>query len=617
VTGSGRLSILRKLRLESLGAAHYIFAAVLLVRLIVLIGLASSPFFLPTGSDMHFYDEWAKQILHGQWTDHQAFYGQPLYPFLLALLYRLFGYGPFIPGVFQICLEAGTAVLIYEITLRALVGGPNKPGKGASITGIAAAAAWCFFLPAQAYSAILMPTAGAVFVFWFLVWQIVRTETGPPRWRCFVCGVLIGVTAMGVATILFLIPLFLAALSLRRNEMGLAAKGTAATLLIMGVFIGTSPCWLHNYFVARDPVFLSAHSGINLWLGNNPAAIGYPRFPDLHAGQGEMLRDSIDRAEMAAGRPLKRSEVSRYWSSKARDYISANPGAWLKLLARKLGNFWNAFEYDDLGVIAILREYGIVFPGLRFGLVAVLGISGVVFSLRAFPASRWIMAAIGLQLLAILPVFVTERYRLAVVPGLLVLAVLGLERLWNRCASGNYRGAALQLGLVALSAWFVTIPRNDPSLWALEEYNLGRLALETNELTAAESHLQRARALVPDNPEIILAMGNLRLAQSNRAEATVLYETVLRLDSKHKSALNNLGVIALEDQRFVDAKEYFRRALEQEPQNAKTHFLLAKTELALGDIAGARIALAHALEREPDRREYRELQEQIERRAQP
>jgi hypothetical protein len=617
VTGSGRLSILRKLWPDSLGAAHYIFAAVFLVRLIVLIRLPSSPLFLPTGSDMHFYDEWAKQILHGHWTDHQAFYGQPLYPFLIALLYRLFGYGPFVPGFFQTCLDAGTAVLIYKITVRAIDDSSDKRGKAANTAGIAAAAAWCFFLPAQAYSAILMPTAGAVFIFWFLVWQIVRTGSAPSRWRCFVCGLLIGFTAMGVAAILFLIPLFVGAIFIRRTQLRLGAKGVALVLLFAGVFVGTSPCWLHNYFVARDSVFLSAHSGINLWLGNNPAATGYPRFPNLHAGQGEMLRDSIEQAETAAGRPLKRSEVSRYWSSKARDYISANPGAWLKLLARKIGNFWNAFEYDDLGVIAILREHGVVFPGLRFALVAVFGLSGAVFSWRTFPTSRWIAAAIGLQLLAILPVFVTERYRLAVVPGLLVLAALGLERLWNRCASGNYGGAALQLGLVALSAWFVTIPRHDRSLWALEDYDSGRLALETNELTAAENHLQRARALVPDNPEIILAIGNLRLAQSDRAEAIVLYEAVLRLDSRHKSALNNLGVIALEDQRFADAKEYFRRALEQQPHNAKTHFLLAKTELALGNIAGARIALTHALELEPDRREFRELQEQIERRAQP
>ena len=611
MTGSGRLSILRKLWPESLGAAHYIFVAVFLVRLVVLIRLASSPLLLPTGGDMHFYDQWAKQILHGHWTDHQAFYGLPLYPFLVALLYRLFGYGPFVPGFFQTCLDAGTAVLVYKITVRALADGSDTPAKAANLSGIAAAAAWCFFLPAQAYSVILMPAAGAVFAFWLLVWQIVRTGNVPSRWRCVVCGVLIGFTSMGVATILFLVPLFLIALFVQRSHTGLAAKGAAAALLILGVMAGSSPCWLHNYFVARDPVFLSAHGGINLWLGNNPAATGYPRFPDLHAGQGEMLRDSIDQAETAAGRSLKRSEVSRYWSGKARDYISANPGAWLKLLARKLGNFWNAFEYDDLGVIAILREEGVVFPGLRFALVAVLGLSSAVFSWRAFPASRWIAAAIALQLLAILPVFVTERYRLAVVPGLLVLAALGLERLWNRCASGNYGGAALQLGLVAASAWFVTTPRHDPSLWALEAYNSGRFALETNNLLLAEQHLERAHALVPDNAETNLALGNLRFAQGDSPAAKTHYEAALRIDPKHKGVLNNLGVLALDDDQPAAAVDYFRQALALEPRNAKTHYLLAKALDLAGNREEARVEAARAVELGPDQPEYKALQDQL------
>jgi tetratricopeptide (TPR) repeat protein len=611
VTGSGRLNILRKLWPDSLDPAHYIFAAVFLVRLVVLIRLASSPLLLPTGSDMHFYDEWAKQILHGHWTDHQAFYGLPLYPFIIALLYQVFGYGPFVPGFFQICLDAGTAVVIYKITVRAMASGADQTTKAGSIVGIAAAIAWCFFLPAQAYSAILMPTAGAVFVFWFLIWQIVRTENALSRWRCFVCGVLIGVAAMGVATILFLIPLFLVALFVLRNHTNLAAKGIAAALLLLGVFAGTSPCWLHNSFVARDPVFLSAHGGINLWLGNNPAATGYPRFPDLHAGQGEMLRDSIDQAETAAGRPLKHSEVSRYWSGKARAYIAANPGAWLKLLAQKIGNFWNAFEYDDLGVIAILREQGVVFPGLRFALVAMLGLSGAVFSWRAFPASRWIAAAIALQLLAILPVFVTERYRLAVVPGLLVLAALGLVRLWNRCASGNYGVAALQLGVVAVSAWFVTIPRHDPSLWALDAYNSGRFALETNNLPLAEEHLVHAHALVPDNAETNFALGNLRLAQGDSPAAKSHYEAALRIDSKHKGVLNNLGVLALDDDQPAAAVDYFQRALALEPRNAKAHYLLAKALDLAGNRDDARVEAARALELGPDQPEFKALQDQL------
>ena len=496
MTGSSRLGNPGKFWPDALRPVHYILAAVFLARLVLLIRFSSSPLLLPTGSDMHFYNEWAREVLHGHWTDHKAFYGLPLYPFLVALLYRIFGYSPFVPGFFQAALDAGTAALIYKITVRAITGESKQSHKHANFAGIVAAAGWCFFVPAQAYSVILMPTAGAVFVVWLLVWQTVRNEDAPSRLRCLGAGLLIGGTAMGVATILFMIPLILLALLIRETQSRVVAKGIAIGMLFLGVLIGTSPCWLHNCIVARDPVFLSAHGGINLWLGNNPEATGYPTFPGLHAGQGQMLRDSIDQAESAAGRALKRSEISRYWSDKARAYVTANPGAWFSLLARKLGNFWNAFEYDDLGVVASLREHGVLFPGLHFGLAAILGISGAIVSWRVFPVSRWIVAAIVLHLVAILPVFVTERYRIAVVPGLLVLAALGLRQLWSDCASGKFPIVAAQLAVVGVIACLVTIPRTDLSLWALDEYNSGRFALETNNLPVAEWHLQRAHALV-------------------------------------------------------------------------------------------------------------------------
>jgi tetratricopeptide (TPR) repeat protein len=565
---------------------------------------------------MHFYDEWARQIAHGRWTDQQAFYGLPLYPYLVALLYRLFGYSAFGPGLFQAALDAGTAVLIYKITGQAMTKGDRSSTKIASLIGLAAAAGWCFFVPAQAYSAILMPTAAAVFVFWLLVWQVVREGNAPSPLRSLVFGLLVGFAAMGVATILFLVPLIVAALFLKpisgpAARSPLALRSAAVSLLFAGVIAGTAPCWIHNYFVARDPVFLSAHGGINLWLGNNPEATGYPRFPGLHAGQAQMLRDSIDLAEASAGRVLKRSEVSRYWSNKARDYIAANTGAWLELIARKASNFWNAFEYDDLGVIANLREHHVLFPGIHFDLVAVLGISGAVFSWRAFPVSRWIAAAIVLHLAAILPVFVTERYRLAVVPGLLVLAGLGLHRLWVYIASGNYRNAALQMGSVAVSALIVTLPRHDPSLWALEAYNSGRLALETNNLPLAEHHLRRAYALVPGNAETNFALGNLRMAQGDSPAAKNFYEAALKIDGKHKGALNNLGVLALGENLPAAAVDYFRRALALEPRNAKAHYLLAKALDLAGNRPDARTEAARAVELDPAQPEFKTLQERL------
>src|SRR5437868_1415488 len=56
---------------------HYVFAFVLLVRLMALARLTSSPFLFPSNGDMYFYDDWARQILHGRFTDHFAFYGLP------------------------------------------------------------------------------------------------------------------------------------------------------------------------------------------------------------------------------------------------------------------------------------------------------------------------------------------------------------------------------------------------------------------------------------------------------------------------------------------------------------------------------------------------------------
>src|SRR5207248_6189654 len=195
---------------------------------------------------------------------------------------------------------------------------------------------------------------------------------------------------------------------LKNNNRGIRTLAARSALLLGGLVLGTSPCWIHNYVIARDPVFLSAHSGINFWIGNNPEANGYPRFPPgLRAGQAAMLEDSINAAESAAGRPLKRSEVSAYWSDKAGNYIAHHPNDWLKLLLIKLRNFWSAFQYDDLSIITSLRQEHIILPGLYFGIVAAFALPGILLAWRISILSRSVTAAIFLHITAHLPDFVT------------------------------------------------------------------------------------------------------------------------------------------------------------------------------------------------------------------
>ncbi|PYL28308.1 MAG: hypothetical protein DMF45_09590 [Verrucomicrobia bacterium] len=620
------MKLLRWIDRFPLGWANLIFVAVLALRLTNLARLASSPFLLPSRGDMHFYNDWAQRILRGEPTEHLAFYGLPGYAYLLALLYRIFGYNPFVPGLLQAGLDAGTAVLIYLLSMqtfsqRATARSSRSEGDlNARITGVIAALGWAFFVPAQTYSVILMPTAWFVFVFWLVVWRVGRPDHALEPKECFWLGLLLGITATAVANVLLLVPLVPAARIIKPKMANHPTwknfvRGTM--LLLIGVGIGTAPCWVHNCIVTRDPVFLSAHSGINFWIGNSPSANGYPRFPPgLHAGQAAMLKDSITQAESSAGRSLKHVEVSAYWSAKAKEYISTHFSDWLKLLGLKLHNFWSAFQYDDLSVISNLREQDVIFPGCYFGLVAALAIPGLLFAGRFAPQSRWIIAAVFLSILGLLAVFITERYRLVVVPGLLILAAYGLSVFWNSCASLRFETVAIYLVLVAGSTILVSWPQRGPSLWALDAYNSGWQALESNNLRLAEKKLAIAYAYVPTNSETNFALGNLRLAQNQTEDAKLFYRAVLGIDPHHKGALNNLGVISFEEARFEQAREFFEQAVRQAPRDGKAHYLLAKTLLAQSDPHRAQAEIDKAIVLQPDQPEFKGLKRQIEENSQ-
>ena len=357
---------------------------------------------------------------------------------------------------------------------------------------------------------------------------------------------------------------------------------------------------------------LSAHSGINFWIGNNPYATGYPRMPPgIRATQEGLLSDSVTLAEQAAGRSLTRAEVSKYWSEKANAYIRENRPAWLRLMAVKFGNFWNAYQYDDLSLIKLLRDNGILPPGLRFGIVAALGLAGFFPVAWRFPRGRWVAAAVLLHMCALLPVFVTERYRLAAVPGLMLLGAGGLWMLLENLVRSRWLPAGAYMGVALAAAWFVSIPRTDISLWSLDYYKAGICATEAGDLDHAQRSLETAFAYVQDNADVNFALGNLWLARSDPARAKVYYRRALTLQPQHSGTLNNLGVLALDEKRWDLAEKFLSASIAGDPA-AKTHYLLARARFEKGDIAGARTALDTALGMRPKQREFLELRDRIE-----
>ncbi len=628
-----KLGALYARRPQWLTESRLVFLGTLLVRLLVFLRATAARDFLPDHGDMWFYDNWAQRIAAGAWTDHHAFYGMPLYAYALAGLYRVVGHLPFLVVFLQIVAEAATACWLYGIGRIAFAGSAAEPGADrrdealtrGRIIGLAAAAGWAFFVPAQAFSSILMPTAFLVCAFWYLVLWIVRARArsavvGP--WLCLGLGVFVGVVAMMIANILFLVPLLLLALLLPTAQDGASAAPRrwrfshsavpGALALLVGIGCGTAPCWAHNYFVARDPVLLSAHSGLNFWIGNNPQSNGYPNIPPgLRADQQGMLLDSITWAERAAGRPLTRAEVSAFWSAKAKAYIAAHPAEWLRLVGLKLRNFWSGFQYDDLSIITSLREDGALLPGLSFGLVAALALPGLLLAAWQRPAARWIVAAVCLHMASLLPVFITERYRLAAAPGLLLL---GAYTLWELTAAARARQfrACAGLGLALAAAFlFVGWPQRDPSLQLVDDYNTGIADTEAGHFQRAQEKLERVLAANPHNAETNFALGNLWLAKGERDRAKFYYRRTLELDAHHSRVLNNLGVLAIEEKRWKLAEAFLARAVQIDGEDAKTFYLLAEAKVETHDWAGASAAIERAATLNPGQARYHALRERI------
>lgn len=603
-------AFLRPPFLPAFPPAAWIFLLAFGVRLLVLIRGIDSSYFLAADGDMKFYSDWALRIADGHWTDHKAFYGLPGYAYLLGGLFFFIGFDPFAVGFLQAISEGLIAALIFELGCLAV---PDAKGKAA---GTLAALGWVFFQPAQAFAMVLMPTTWLVLAYWGLVWWSLRVQS-KSLWRPWLwMGMIVGGVATLIATILFVLPFpaCAAARSLRKPGAVLAALASLAA----GVFVGASPCWVHNYFIAEEPVFLSAHSGVNFWIGNNPEANGYPKMPPgLRSSQEGMLKDSIRVVETAAGHPLTRSEVSRYWSAKASAYIHEHPGKWLKLMLVKVRNSWNAFQYDDLSIITGLREEGVLTPGIRFGFVAILAIPGLLLGAFRHPRARWIAAAVLLHMAALLPVFVTERYRLAAVPGLLLLGGIGLADFGQALLlkqhgwPGWLKEVAAYLAIGGAAAWFVTLPPRDKTILALDDYNTGIKALALGRLDTAQQKLERAHALVPANNELTFVLGNLWLKKGDIPRAKQFYWQALHIDPKTVGALDNLAFLAITEHDAPLAEKLLLAALHADPGNAKAHYLLAYAQYSAGNREAAAREIQHALLLRPAQPQFQELQNAI------
>ena len=601
-----------------------IFAAALIVRLVHVWQLGASPFADLLLGDSAEYDRWARELAAGNWLGSEIFYQAPLYPYLLGVVYAVFGSDVIVVRICQAVLGSVAAVLLAGAGSRFF--SPRA--------GIAAGAVLALYGPAIFVDATLQKSVVDIFLLTGLLWLLGTTLDGtPPTGRWVAVGALLGALCLTRENALILVAALGIWLWLERRERHDWLR--QAALVVAGVAIVLAPVALRNGIVGGEWHLTTSQFGPNFYIGNNLDADGAYR--PLRYGRGDAAFERDDAtalAEAATGRDLTPAGVSRYWVGRTLDDIAAAPGRWLVLLGRKTALTFNAVEVIDTESQYAHAEHSVPLAATgwltHFGLVVPLAAVGVAVT---WPQRRRLLPLylmLGLYAASVIAFYVFARYRYPLAPFLVLFAAAGGDRLVQ---IGRRAATLARAPLVAAVALVCAVGANWPLLSkdhmraasynnlatayreqgdlprAIELYetaltldenyaqahsNLGSALAASGNPQRAIEHYRQAVTIDADTGDLRYNYGNALLAASLYAEAAEQFRFAVQAWPQDAEAYNNLGIALASAGSMGEAAEAFREAVRLDPAGVLAHRNLGIALEELGDATGAQRHYAEA-----------------------
>lgn len=548
------------------------------------------PFQIPV-IDAASYHNQAVALVDGHAPAARAFWQPPLYPYWLALVYAAFSKSVLAARTVQGVLLALTALMTYAAGRRV----------AGSTQAFVAALLVCFYGPLVFFTGMLLPNAMAVALDMVALLCLLRWVERPTRAGALACGLAVGVAALAVPNVQILIVPVMAWLFWRAVGAGRWRENGALGLwVLVGLALSIGPVAVRNRLVAGEWVPISTNGGINLYVGNNP-----------HSDATVSIRPG-DEWDRLVARPYvagakSDSEADAFFFREVGRYVASAPADFVKGMCRKAARFWSAREMSRnvdveyfCSLSSVLRPLVWSCPWLAFpfGIVGALGIYGLLTTLGRH-RGRW---AIGVFILlyafSVILFFPASRYKLPIIPPLMIFAVLGADqligavRLWNK---RSWACLAAFAAVLVLVNWPLKDPVDHVSLNAelhtdvgVGLYLRGRLAeaLEQDEIAlaidprSADAHYYRGvtlrdlhrteaavasfrqcLALRPDHPRAMLDLATLLYQKEHRTnEAIEWLSRLLALHKDHRQAMINLAIVLTDVGRKDEAAGWLKKA---------------------------------------------------------
>ncbi len=436
--------------------AWCVFCFALLVRLTFLKQLQDSSLWDELRAGLLYDRDWALRIAAGDWIGTGAFERGPLYSYVLAFFFKLFGPDLLAPRLAQAVIGAASCVLIY-LTGRAVF---------SPLAGLAAGVMAAVYGPFLLADGMISKEVLAVFFLSAMTWQIVEGN-GSQRGLLGTAGICLGLGALVREDLILLAPAVAFWLLIdpwlgqwvQWHRLGEGIGRVMTFLFCIALVI--APVAARNFHVSGEIVPLTTSCGAEFYTGNNAEADGYdspPAFagPALPGGGEEFRIEAARRMGKPAG-SVTHAAASIYWARQGLDWVATHPRDYLGLVGRKLLIFWN--RRDLPGDDAFTRHKELL-PILRmplpaFGLLVPLAAAGVFLSARRWRDLLLLYMIAGGCMASALVLFNLPQHRLAAAPALMVLAGIGIVEFAISLARRRFAVAAIA-GALAIVVFLIT-----------------------------------------------------------------------------------------------------------------------------------------------------------------